>query len=73
MAGRGIHAPALLLPLFSELPRRVLLGSPVNKRGALPYTLLQEIANALSGQFINLCLRAKMPSLIFGTNYKAYP
>jgi hypothetical protein len=60
-------------PYFTKLPRRVLLGSPVNKRGALPYTLLQEIANALSGQFINLCLRAKMPSLIFGTNYKAYP
>jgi hypothetical protein len=39
----------------------------------LPYTLLQEIANALGGQFINLCLRAKMPSLIFDTSYKAYP
>ena len=57
----------------AQFPRRTLLGSPVNKRGALPYTLLQEIANALGGQFINLCLRAKMPSLIFGTNYKAYP
>jgi hypothetical protein len=57
----------------ARFPRRTLLKSPVNKRGALPYTLLQEIANALGGQFINLCLRAKMPSLIFGTNYKAYP
>ena len=51
--------------MTAEFPRRVLLGSPVNKRGALPYTLLQEIANALGGQLINLCLRTKMPSLIF--------